>query len=104
MPTSHLRRAAAAAAAVGALAVFSGPAAAQTCYPPTAGCATTSIVTTTTRAVQPNVVVRQPTSTRGGLARTGAVVVPTALIGVGLVAAGVVLKRSSRRGKTTATG
>lgn len=110
MPTSHLRRAAAAAATLGALASFSGPAAAQACYPPTPGCATTSIpvviddvVTATTRP-KTNVVVRQPTSTRGGLARTGAVVVPTALIGIGLVAAGVALKRSSGRGKTTTTG
>lgn len=37
------------------------------------------------------------------LARTGAVVIPTALVGMGLVAGGVVLKRSSRRGKSTKT-
>jgi len=38
---------------------------------------------------------------RGNLVRTGAVVVPTALVGLGLVAGGVALKRSSRRGKTS---
>lgn len=42
--------------------------------------------------------------TGGSLARTGAVVVPTAIIGLGLVAGGVALKRSSRRGKTTTAG
>lgn len=48
-------------------------------------------------------VVAGTTGTTGGttLARTGAVVVPTALVGAGLVAGGMALKRSSRRGKAT---
>jgi len=37
----------------------------------------------------------------GNLARTGAVVVPVALVGLGLVAGGAALKRSSRRGKAS---
>ena len=37
----------------------------------------------------------------GRLARTGVLMVPTAIIGLGLVAGGVALKRSSRRGKAT---
>ena len=37
----------------------------------------------------------------GKLARTGAIVVPTALVGLGLVAGGAALKRSSRRGKSS---
>ncbi len=40
----------------------------------------------------------------GSLARTGAIVVPTALVGLGLVAGGAALKRSSRRGKTSSAG
>ena len=40
----------------------------------------------------------------GTLARTGAVVIPTALVGAGLVAGGVALKRSSKRGKTSSAG
>ncbi len=40
----------------------------------------------------------------GTLARTGVVVVPTALVGVGLVIGGTVLKRSGRRGKATNPG
>jgi len=38
-------------------------------------------------------------STGGRLARTGIFVVPTALIGVGLVAGGLALRRSSKRGQ-----
>lgn len=37
----------------------------------------------------------------GRLARTGVFMVPTAIIGLGLVAGGVALKRSSRRGKAS---
>ncbi len=99
MLTSPLRRAAAAAVTAGSLAFFSAPADAQQCYPPTPGCATT-IATTPPRQVVSTVPFRPP-SQRGGLARTGAVVVPTALVGVGLVAAGVILKRSSGRDKAS---
>ena len=104
MRTSPIRCAVAAAATAGALAFSGGPAAAQqTCYPPAAGCVSTTLAPATTRkpAVAP-VVIRRDTG--GTLARTGAFVVPTALIGVGLVAAGVVLKRSSRRGTTSSAG
>jgi len=41
--------------------------------------------------------------TTSSLARTGVVVVPTVLVGLGLVAGGLVLKRSSKRGKATST-
>jgi len=37
------------------------------------------------------------------LARTGAVVIPVALVGIGLVAGGLALKRTSRRGKASST-
>lgn len=43
-------------------------------------------------------------SSGSGFARTGAVVVPVALVGVGLVLGGVALKRSSKRGKSTPAG
>lgn len=44
------------------------------------------------------------TSTGGSsLARTGAVVIPTALVGIGLVMGGLALKRSSRRSKPNIT-
>ena len=101
MRTSPLRHAAAAAAIAGALAFSSGPAAADPCYPPKAGCVPISVapVTTTKPAVTKTVVVRKTAG--GNLARTGAIVVPTALIGVGLVAAGVILKRSSGRDKAS---
>jgi len=39
-----------------------------------------------------------------GFARTGAVVVPVALVGVGLVLGGVALKRSSKRAKARTSG
>ncbi len=58
-------------------------------------------------ASQPVTVVAASTGTTGGgggngkLARTGAIVVPTALVGLGLVAGGAALKRSSRRGKSS---
>ena len=188
MAISSLRRIGAAAAVVGGVALGSGPAMAQTCYPPTEGCAPTSSttpVTGPTLALSDATVVAgqtitatvsgfQPQSSpiitiasverqigsltvsasgsgstsvtipndmslgahtvyargtgsdgktasasqgvtvvaagqgagkgtgRGGsLARTGAVAVPTALIGFGLVAGGVALKRSSKRGKAS---
>lgn len=41
------------------------------------------------------------TRTGGTLARTGAVVVPTAVVGAGLVLGGMALKRSGRRGKAS---
>ncbi len=111
MMTRPLRRAAAVAAvgAAGVLAAAGGPAAAQSnCYPPTAGCApTTGGVTADTKVVTNTKVVRVGGGGDAGgdrLARTGAMVVPTALVGVGLVAAGVVMKRSSRRDKTSTTG
>jgi len=42
-------------------------------------------------------------SNGGTLARTGMVVVPTALVGVGLVLGGLALKRSGKRGKASST-
>lgn len=102
MQISSIRVATSAMAVAGCLTFGASSADAQTCYPPAAGCATTTVGPTTTKAAVANtVVVRKKTG--GSLARTGAVVVPTALIGVGLVAAGVVLKRSSGRDKASST-
>ncbi len=109
MTPRSLRRGVAAAAmgAAGVLVAATGPAAAgqSTCYPPTAGCAQPPAVIVNKRVENTNVV-QVPSGTASGtgsIARTGAMVVPTALVGVGLVAAGVVLKRSSRRNKTSTT-
>lgn len=107
MTTRPLRRGVAAAAmgAAGFLIAAPGPAAGQsTCYPPTPGCAGPAVIVN--KRVENTNVVQVPSGTASGtgsLARTGAMVVPVALVGVGLVAAGFVLKRSSRR-ETGTTG
>lgn len=114
MPTSSVcRTAAAAAVAVGSLTFFGAAAGAQTCYPPTPGCVTT----TSGPRVSPTSVVRVPDddddddvvttpgrSSTGNLARTGVTVGATAIIGVGLVAGGVAMKRSAKRGRASSAG
>lgn len=108
--SSSLRRVvwAAAAAAAGTVALAGGPASAQVdpCYPPTPGCVSTSSSSVGVTVVVGN---RETEGTGNGtsdepnLARTGAVVIPTALVGVGLVAGGLALKRSGKRGKSSKT-
>ena len=102
MPTSFFRSTVAAAAVgVGALTSLGAPAGAQTnCYPPTPGCGPT-VQPTTVTTQRPVVVVNRPTRSGSGstLARTGATVSVVAIVGVGLVAAGMVMKRSSTRSR-----
>ena len=63
MSTSFLRSTAAVAAVgIGALSFAVGPAGAQTCYPPTAGCATTS---STTGGASPSITLSATRVTRG---------------------------------------
>ena len=102
MPSNSFRKATAVAAvAVGSLAMFGAPADAQTCYPPRAGCVTTTVAPAVGNRTLTQTGTRAPTASRGNLARTGAVVVPTALVGLGLVAGGVAMKRAGRRGKAS---
>lgn len=104
MSISPLRLVAAATAAGGFLLVGTGPAAGEACYPPGPNCVGPPAPT-----AAPPSVVAAGTSTGTGtgassstnLARTGVYVVPTALVGLGLVAGGVVVQRSSRRSQGT---
>lgn len=113
MRTSFFRSTAAAAAVgIGAVTFVSGPAAAQTCYPPSPACtiptsppsvAPTSIVATTvTTSGQVggvNVGTGTGTGGTGNLAKTGVYLIPALLIGLGLVTGGVVLKRSGKQSR-----
>lgn len=110
MPTSYFRSVAAAAAVgVATLTFLAGPAGAQDpCYPPTEGCVSpSSVVATTTSTTAPGPVVAGDTTTTGtdstsNLARTGFYAIPAAVIGVGLVAGGLALKRSAKRNGASA--
>ena len=102
MSISPLRLAVAATAAGGFLLVGAGAAAGQPCYPPGPNCVGAPAPTAPQGSVAgTGTGTGTGASSGSSLARTGAYVVPTALVGLGLVAGGVALQRSSRRSQAS---